>query len=79
MLEPLTVEFVSDARSVSGQGLWIPAFAGYVLSLGTDFTDVAVGHGLEACHTRGRDARDTVVCYPAKHVLCRNDKQQDER
>ena len=46
----------------------------YVFSLGTDFTDVVVGHGLacsakryagsrsrEACDTRGRDARDTIV------------------
>ena len=46
----------------------------YVFSVGTGFTDVVVGHGLacsakryagsrsrEACDTRGRDARDTIV------------------
>ncbi len=53
---------------------WIPAL--YVFSLGTDFTGVVAGRGLEARDTRGRDARDTVVFCTAKHVPCfrRNNK-----
>ena len=51
-------------------------FAGYVISLGSDFTNVVVGHGLETCDTRGRDARDTVVFCTAKSVLRGNEKKR---
>ena len=47
--------------SLGASGRRLPRRPAYVFSLGTDLTDVAAGHGLEAYDTRGRDARDTIV------------------